>query len=130
MPTMLTQVRSLAATRMAFGVALMAAPRLAAGAWVGRRRAARTQTAVLGRALGARDAGLAIATLAALRSADDGAIDASLVACALADGTDAVATLVDRRGLRAPSAAFAIATAVTSTAVSLAALAERRRGPR
>jgi hypothetical protein len=130
MPSMLVPVRSVAVSRIGFGAALMAAPRLAAGVWVGRRRAARTETAVLGRALGARDAGLGIATLAALGSGDARAIDATLAACALSDGTDAVATVLDRRRLPTGAAAVTIAMAAVATAASLAALAERRLGTR
>jgi hypothetical protein len=48
-----------------FGAAMMVAPRPIAAVWVGPRRAARPEVVVLGRALGARDLALGVATLAA-----------------------------------------------------------------
>lgn len=119
--------RALAASRVLFGAGIIAAPRLTASVWVGPRRAASAEAAVLGRALGARDTALGAATLGAFASKDTRLIRAALAACALCDGTDLLATLAERRRLPSGPAAFSALAAGGSTAIALAALATTTR---
>jgi hypothetical protein len=130
MPLPLALARGLAASRVVFGAALVAAPRATASVWVGPRRAARPETAVLGRGLGARDAALGAATLAALGGDDPRAARAALAACLLSDGTDCLATFAARRRLPTATAAFTIAAAAGSTAIAAAALIAQQRPAR
>ena len=57
--------RGIAAGRLGFGVALLAAPERLTGPWLGRRDARRAGTVVAVRGLGARDLALGAGTLAA-----------------------------------------------------------------
>jgi hypothetical protein len=121
--------RALAASRVAFGAGIVAAPRLTAAVWVGPRRAARPEATVLGRALGARDTALGAATLGAFASKDTTLIRAALVACAACDATDLMATAAARRELPSGPAWFSALAAGGSTAIALAALATVQRQP-
>lgn len=79
--------QGLALSRVAVGVALVAAPERATAGWLGRD-ARRPGAQVLARALGIRDLALGIGALAALRRGDDawgwlaGAAAADAVDCA------------------------------------------------
>jgi hypothetical protein len=126
MPLALRLVRALAASRILFGAAIIAAPHAAATVWIGPRRAARAEAAVLGRGLGARDIALGAATLGAFADGDPREIRAALAACVLSDGTDFLATLAARRDLPTAPAAFSALAAAGSTAIALAALAAQR----
>ena len=79
--------------RVVLGAQLLVAPGLVAPLWLGRR--GKTPAArLLLRALGARDLGIGIGVLAALRSG--AALQPWLVAGILADATDLAATLNER----------------------------------
>jgi hypothetical protein len=122
MSPILQLARALAAARVLFGAAIVVAPRATASVWVGPRRAARPEAAVLGRALGARDAALGVATLGAFARQDPTLISAAMAACVACDGTDLLATLAARRRLPSGPAAFTALAAGGATAVALAAL--------
>jgi uncharacterized protein DUF4267 len=130
MPLALTLARALAASRVLFGAAIVAAPHATASVWIGPRRAARPEAAVLGRALGARDFALGAATLGALAGGRRREIRAALAACVLSDGTDFLATLAARRALPTAPAAFSALAAAGSTAIAVAALATQEPGER
>jgi len=85
------QILGLALGRLALGAALVAAPRAAVGkGWVGDD-AQRPTSALLLRAVGARDIALALGALVALRNG--GALRPWLIGASIADATDLVATL-------------------------------------
>ena len=89
--------RLIAIGRVAIGVAVLAAPEAVMSRWLGEENARRGGVKDLGRGLAARDIGLALATLQTL---DDPVIGPRVqAACALADGVDALATLIERRSL-------------------------------
>lgn len=110
--------------RAVVGGALLAAPGRAGAAWVGPE-AELASTRVLTRAMGARDLGLALGTLAALRS--DGARP-WLLASVLADAADLGATLGAGRALPPAGRTGTALVAATATAAGLA-LALRARRP-
>ena len=86
---------ALAAGRVVLGVVAVLRPALPARPWVGAADAAGPAGQVLGRALGGRDISLGVGALLALRDEGAGATVAAWVAAgALADGVDALATLV------------------------------------
>jgi hypothetical protein len=124
-----TLARALAAGRVLFGAAIVVAPRRAAAVWVGPRGAARPEATVLGRALGARDLALGVATLGAFARREPPLVRAALAACVFSDGTDCLATLAARRRLPSAPAAFSALTAAGSTAIALAALADGASRP-
>jgi len=83
--------------RVAIGSAVLLAPERVMSRWLGAENAADPAVKDLGRGLAARDLGLALATLQTL---DDPVIGPRVqAACAAADVTDAVATLLARRSL-------------------------------
>jgi hypothetical protein len=89
--------RLIAIGRVAIGAAVLAAPEPVMSSWLGRENARLDAVQALGRGLAARDLGLALATLQTL---DDPVIGPRVqVACAFADGVDALATLLARRSL-------------------------------
>jgi hypothetical protein len=122
--------RAVASSRVLFGAAIIAAPRLTAGFWVGPRRARGPETAVLGRALGARDVALGVLSLQALRRGDPSATRAAMVVCAACDGTDLLATLAERRRLPSITAGVGAASALGATAVAIAAALAADRAAR
>jgi hypothetical protein len=126
MDPIMNLARALGASRVLFGAAIVVAPRLTAAVWVGPRRAARPEATVLGRALGARDTALGVATLRAFSSKDPNLVRAAMAACVLCDGTDLLATLAARRRLPTATASFTALAAGGSTAIALAALAHLR----
>ncbi len=90
-------VRLLAYGRAAIGAAVLVAPEAVMTRWLGEENARHGGVKDLGRGLAARDIGLA---LAALQTLDDPVIGPRVqVACALADGADALSTLIERRAL-------------------------------
>jgi hypothetical protein len=129
MTPILQLARALAASRVLFGAAIVVAPRVTASVWVGPRRAGRPEAAVLGRALGARDVALGVATLGAFGRQDPDLVRAAMAACAACDGTDLLATLAARRRLPSGSAGFSALAAGGATAVALAALRATRTPP-
>lgn len=114
----------LAANRVLFGVAFLAAPSRSARGWIGRA-ASRDGTQVVTRALGARDVGLGLGALQAL-GRTGGDPRPWLAAAALADGADFAATLAAREGLPDAGVRFGAAMAGASTVIAVAgALAAR-----
>jgi hypothetical protein len=83
--------------RIAFGAAVLAAPERVMARWLGERNARHGAVKDLGRGLAARDVALGIAALATL---EDPVIGPRVqLGCALADGADAVSTLLERDSL-------------------------------
>lgn len=107
----------LAANRIVFGLGLALSPARAGRSWIGARAAARPETQVFARALGARDVALGAGALRALIREDYELARLWLAGHALADGTDVLATLAARRHIPRASLAFALAVAAASTAV-------------
>lgn len=112
--------RALAAGRVALGAALVVDPARTGFPWVGRD-ASRAGTRVFGRALGARDVALGLATLAALR--EDRARPL-VAASAVVDLVDGWATWTDRD--RLPARARLLAVAVAGGAGGTGAALARR----
>jgi hypothetical protein len=99
----------LAAGRAAIGAAVMLAPEATMSRWLGADNARRGAVKTLGRGLAARDLGLAVATMQTL---DDPVIGPRVqLACAFADGVDALATILEREELPAVAAAGTVAIA-------------------
>jgi hypothetical protein len=109
--------RLLAAGRAVLGAAVLVAPEAVMSRWLGPENATRGAAKALGRGLAARDIGLALASLQTL---DDPVIGPRvLVACAFADGADALATLIERDSLPAFGAAATLAVAGGAAAAGL-----------
>jgi hypothetical protein len=90
-------VRLIAVGRAALGAAVLIAPEQVISRWLGAENARHGAVKDLGRGLAARDIGLAIATLQTL---EDPVIGPRVqAACAVADGVDALAALLERRSL-------------------------------
>ena len=99
----------LAAGRAAIGAAVLIAPEATISRWLGAENARRGAVKALGRGLAARDLGLAFATIQTL---DDPVIGPRvLLACAFADGVDALATILERDELPPVAAAGTVAIA-------------------
>jgi hypothetical protein len=99
----------LAAGRAAIGAAVLLAPEATMSRWLGAENARRGAVKALGRGLAARDLGLALATIQTL---DDPVIGPRVqVACAFADGVDALATILERDELPPLAAAGTVAIA-------------------
>jgi len=113
--------RVMAAGRVAIGVALLVAPRLSLGVWIGREAAAGPMAAP-GRALGIREVVLGGLTLHVVDRPRVGA--RMLRALAVCDAVDLLATLAARRSL-SPVAVTAIsAMALPAAAGQLWAAAQ------
>jgi hypothetical protein len=112
--------------RMAFGAAFLAAPGLAARAWVGDD-ARRPGAKVLCRALGARDLALGAAGLLAERDGDRRWAARAFAAQGFADAVDFAALAATPR-LPLASRLFGIAMAGGSAAVAAAYAARLARG--
>ena len=107
----------LAAGRAAIGTAVLVAPEATMSRWLGAENARRGAVKALGRGLAARDIGLAVATVQTL---DDPVVGPRVqLACALADGADALATVLERDELPPLAAA---ATVVVAGGAALAGL--------
>lgn len=111
---------SVAAGRVAIGAGLLAAPGLAASGWVGRAAGA-PATQLFARATGARDLGIGLGVIAALRGKRD--LRQWLVASLIADAADAVATLLVRDELPPVAAVNAVAVAGGSAVIDAVLLA-------
>jgi hypothetical protein len=99
----------LAAGRAAIGAAVLLAPEATMSRWLGAENARRGAVKALGRGLAARDLGLALATIQTL---DDPVIGPRVqLACAFADGVDALATMLERDALPPAAAAGTVAVA-------------------
>ncbi|HWC28239.1 MAG TPA: hypothetical protein VG474_16735 [Solirubrobacteraceae bacterium] len=113
--------RVLAAGRIAIGAALLAAPRLSLGMWIGRDAAGRA-LAPPGRALGAREVLLGAMLLHTLDRPEVGR--RWLRAVAACDGVDAAASLAAARALPPRGRGFIVALASVATAAQLWAAQE------
>jgi hypothetical protein len=100
--------RVMAAGRLAIGAALLAAPRLSLGMWLGRD-AATPSLAPVGRALGAREVLLGALALHVLDRPSVG--PRLLRALAVCDAVDLLATLAAGRALPAPGRVLIVAMA-------------------
>jgi hypothetical protein len=117
--------RLLAASRVAIGVGLLAAPRLSVGMWIGRD-AAGGGAAAVGRALGVREVVLGAVALHVLDAPEAGPRWLRMLAAC--DAVDAAATLAARRALPAPGLVLVTAMASAGAAGQLWA-AERLGAP-
>jgi hypothetical protein len=117
---MVTRVlaHGLALNRVAFGARFLLQPSAAGPTWVGRRRARGPAAQLFVRALGARDLGLGVGALVALRRSDASEARRWMLAHTLADGADLVATLAAKDRLPGRPARFATLVAGASTAVA------------
>lgn len=112
--------RGLAATRVALGVALVAAPQVAAWPWLGRAGAGEPSTQLAVRGLGARDVALGVGTLVALRRGGEVRQAARwLEAGVVVDLADAASTAVaeDVDAPRTPIIALALGAAALGLAL-------------
>jgi hypothetical protein len=99
----------LAAGRAVLGASVLVAPEAVMSRWLGPENVRSGAARALGRGLAARDIGLALASVQTL---DDPVIGPRvLVACAFADGVDALATLIERDSLPPVGAAGTVAVA-------------------
>jgi len=113
---------ALAAGRAALGTAVLVAPEAVMSRWLGAENARKGAVKALGRGLAARDIGLALASVQTL---DDPVIGPRvLLACAFADGADALATLLERDSL--PPVAAAGTLAIAGGAAAAGAYLARR----
>lgn len=112
--------RLLACGRIGIGIALFAAPRTAARAWLGHE--VTPAAGLMARGLGARDLAIGVGQLVALDSDRD--VDPWIDAGVAADAADATAALLGRREL--PNKAVA-GTAVVALGAAAAGLALKQR---
>jgi hypothetical protein len=111
----------LSAGRIAIGAAMVAKPPLVAGGWVGKD-SRRPGGQVITRALGARDAALGAATIAALRGGQP--VKPLVLAGLVCDGTDLLATHAARQDLPRMAAPMIYALAGAALLVGAANLAD------
>jgi hypothetical protein len=117
-------VAGIALGRVAIGAALTLAPRKPFGAgWIGKD-AERTTSQLLFRSVGARDAGIGLGTLAALKRGD--ALLPWVLGAALADGVDLVGTLLARKAIPR-NALLGVGALAGGTAIAELALARELR---
>ena len=112
---------SMGAGRVAIGTGLLAAPALAGSGWVGRAAEA-PATQLFIRATGARDIGIGLGVIAALRGKRRD-LQPWLLASLIADAADTVATLLVRSELPPVAGANAIAVAGGSAVMDAVLLA-------
>lgn len=112
---------SIAAGRVAIGAGLLAVPALAGSGWVGRAAGA-PATQLFVRATGARDVGIGLGVISALRGKRRD-LRPWLLASLIADAADAVATLLARSELPPVAAANAVAVAGGSAVIDAVLLA-------
>jgi len=105
-------------SRVALGLSLIAAPRLATTGWLGRD-ARRGSAHVLARALGARDLAIGAGVLAA--SGGGGSLRPWLLAGLVADATDLAATLAQQDDL--PGTAVPLIASAAGAGIALGAYA-------
>jgi putative Ca2+/H+ antiporter (TMEM165/GDT1 family) len=113
-----TAATGFAVSRVVFGLGLALAPGRAGASWIGRTAAARPQTQIFARALGARDVVLGAGALRALRRDDRDVARLLVMGAAAADGTDVLAALAARRHLPSPLLAFVVVAATVYTGVN------------
>ena len=107
----------IAAGRVALGAAILGAPARVTSRWLGSENARRPALQDLARGMAARDIALGLATLQTL---DDPLVGPRLqLACAFADGVDALATLLARRHLPRTGALGTVAVAGGAAAAGL-----------
>ena len=92
-----TAARVLAGGRVAFGVALLAAPRQVGSSWLGKDHAERPAVRALARSIGIRDLVLGMIALHTVDHPDVG--PRWLATVAVVDGVDLVATVAARTDL-------------------------------
>jgi hypothetical protein len=112
--------RNQALTRVAFGVLQVALPGKAMAGWVGAV-AERGDATVITRALGAREIGLGLGQLAALRAGHG--VRPWLLACIVADGVDLAASVGARDQI--PATGWIGVSAIAASAVAVGAYAAR-----
>jgi hypothetical protein len=123
---------AVAAARVAIGVLALARPGVPSRPWVGVGAGADEGTAglaarVLGRALGGRDLGLGLGTLAALNQADgEDAASAWVAAGALCDALDVATTLAAWRELPRVTRWFVLSSAAGASLAGVAGAAALR----
>jgi hypothetical protein len=108
---------ALSLNRIAFGAGFVVSPS-SARSWIGPRMAAKPQSHVLTRALGARDIALGLGALIALRKGE-GQARSWMLGHLVADATDLAATIAERRHL--PQRAFAFASVMAGVSTAMAA---------
>jgi hypothetical protein len=118
-----TVAKGLAVNRLLIGAGMTAVPGLATRMWIGAH-ADNDGARLMARAAGARDAGLALGTLASLGHKRQRG--RWLEAAALADGVDLLATLAARRSL--PPKAVAVGTALAGASAGMHLWLRRRLG--
>lgn len=107
----------LAAGRVGLGAAILCAPERVTSRWLGSENARRPALLDLARGMAARDVGLG---LAAMQTLDDPLVGPRVqLACAFADGVDAVATLIARRHLPRGGALGTVAVAGAAACAGL-----------
>jgi hypothetical protein len=109
---------ALSLNRIAFGAGFVVSPS-SARSWIGPRMAAKPQSHVLTRALGARDIALGLGALFALGKGERRQARSWMLGHLVADGTDLEATIAERRHL--PERAFAFASTVAGVSTAVAA---------
>lgn len=112
-----------AGARVVLGVGALAAPRSAAGFWVGPP-ASTPAGAVLGRALGGRD--LALGAVALGAAATGAPVRTVVLACGAADAVDALATAAARRSLPPGRRGLVIAASAGSALLAAVVAASGR----
>jgi hypothetical protein len=110
-----TAACGLALNRAAIGALLTLAPTRGARGWIGGREAVRPGARLFGRALGARDVGIALGTLRAL--SDGRPVRPWSQAALIADSVDFLATLAAARSIPRGAAAFGLVMSGGSTAL-------------
>lgn len=111
-----TVVTALGAGRVAIGLGLIVATRRTAGGWLGKDAAAVPGARAAVRGLGARDLAAGAALLVAIaRDADDAEVRRWLLAGALGDTVDAVATVSAGRNDPVGRASTLIAVSAAAT---------------
>jgi hypothetical protein len=113
-----TLARTIAAGRLGFGLALIAAPEQFTGVWLGRD-AARPGTQITTRGLGARDLALGAGALASSESA----LRPWVAAAVLGDAADLIATVGAGDSIPLAGRVLVGSLAAGATALGLAALA-------
>lgn len=116
--------RLLACGRIGVGLALFAAPRTAARAWLGHEVS--PAAGLLARGLGARDLAIGVGQLVALDGGRD--VDPWLDAGIAADAADATAAVLGRRELPSRAVTGTVAAALGAAATGLV-LKQRLHGP-
>ena len=113
-----TTATGFAVSRVVFGLGLVLAPGRAGASWIGRKAAARPQTQVFARALGARDVVLGAGALRALTQDKRDVARLWVMGAAVADSTDVLAALAARRHLPSALLVFVLGAATAYAAAN------------